>query len=46
LGFQPDVKVTNMIVPSFELTFFPGFVTKVNDNKANAIQISVLLGIH
>ena len=46
LGFQPDVKITNMIVPSFELTFFPGFVTKVNNNKASAIQVSVLLGIH
>ena len=46
LGFQPDAKITNRIVPSFELSFFPGFVSRLTGEKASAVQITVLLGIN
>jgi len=46
LGFQPNLKVTNKYVPSFELSFYPNFVTRLNEEKANAIQFTVLLGIN
>ncbi len=46
LGFQPDGKITNRFAPSFELAFYPGFVTKQNHDKASAVQLSVLLGFN
>ncbi len=46
LGFQPDAKITNRIVPSFELTFLPGFVSILTGEKASAVQVTVLLGIN
>lgn len=45
LGFQPDARVTNKFVLSFELSFFPGFVSRQTEEKASAVQISILLGI-
>ena len=46
LGFRPNAKVTNMFVPSFELSFFPGFVSKQTGKKASAVQVTILLGIN
>lgn len=46
LGFQPDMKITNKFVPSIELSFYPNFVTRLNNEKANAIQLTLLLGIN
>jgi hypothetical protein len=50
VGFQPNARKYNFIKPSFELAFYPGFITKtleeVNNNKkdVNTIQLSVFLG--
>ncbi len=44
-GFQPNAKVTNKFVPSFELAFYPNFVSKQR-GKASAVQLTVLLGIN
>ncbi len=44
-GFQPDAKVTNKFVPSFELAFYPNFVYKQR-GTSSAVQVTVLLGIN
>ena len=44
-GFQPNLKITNKFVPSFELAYYPNFVTKRRGN-ASAVQLTVLLGIN
>ena len=44
-GFQPDAKITNKFVPSFELAFYPNFVSKQR-GTASAVQVTVLLGIN
>lgn len=46
LGFQPNAKVTNKYVPSFELSYLPNFVTRLNGEQGNAVQFTVLLGIN
>lgn len=46
LGFQPNLKITNKLVPSFELSFYPNFITKQTGEKASAVQISVFVGIN
>jgi hypothetical protein len=50
VGFQPNARKYNYIKPSFELAFYPGFITKtleeVTNNKKDisTIQFSVFLG--
>lgn len=50
IGFQPNARKYNFIKPSFELAFYPGFITKtlveVDKTKKNVstIQLSVFLG--
>lgn len=49
-GFQPNARKYNFIKPSFEIAYYPGFVSKANEtspityNDINTIQITVLLG--
>jgi hypothetical protein len=50
IGFQPNARKYNFIKPSFELAFYPGFITKtlveVDNTKkdVSTIQFSVFLG--
>lgn len=50
IGFQPNARKYNFIKPSFELAYYPGFITKtleeVTNTKKNVstIQLSVFLG--
>lgn len=50
IGFQPNARRYNFIKPSFELAFYPGFVSKpikaeqVTYNDIGTIQFSVFLG--
>jgi len=50
IGFQPNARRYNFIKPSFELAYYPGFVSKPNEtlpityNDINTIQFTVLLG--
>ncbi len=46
IGFQPDMKITNKYGPSFELSYYPNFATRLNNEKANIIQLTILLGIN
>lgn len=49
-GFQPNAKKTNFIKPSFEIAFYPGFISKSivaeqeTFNDINTFQFSVFLG--
>lgn len=43
LGFQPNAKSRNRIKPSFEVSFYPAYLSKRNE-KVNMLQFSVLLG--
>lgn len=49
-GFQPNARKYNFIKPSFEIAYYPGFVSKsqetvpISYKGINTIQISVLLG--
>ena len=50
VGFQPNARKYNFIKPSFELAFYPGFITKTIEEVTNTkkdvstIQFSVFLG--
>jgi len=50
VGFQPNAWKYNMVKPSFELAFYPGFLTKTLEEVRNVkkdvstIQFSVFLG--
>jgi hypothetical protein len=50
LGFQPNARKYNFIKPSFEITFYPGFISKAKEtspityNDINTIQFTVFLG--
>lgn len=49
-GFQPNARRHNYIKPSFEISYYPGFVTKTNEtlpitySNLNTIQFSLFLG--
>ena len=45
-GFQPNAKITNRYKASFELSFYPNFVSRQTGEKASAVQLSILLGIN
>jgi len=51
IGFQPNARRYNLIKPSFEIAYYPGFVSKPNEtlpityNDINTIQFTVFLGI-
>ena len=50
VGFQPNARKYNFIKPSFEIAYYPGFVSKAKEtspityNNINTIQFTVLLG--
>jgi hypothetical protein len=50
IGFQPNARKYNFIKPSFEVSFFPQFISKPNEvvpityNEINMIQFSAFLG--
>lgn len=50
IGFQPNARKYNFIKPSFEIAYYPGFVSKPNEtlpityNDINTIQFTVFLG--
>jgi hypothetical protein len=50
VGFQPNARKYNFIKPSFEITYFPGFLSKPNEtipityNDINTIQFTMFLG--
>jgi len=50
VGFQPNAKKYNFIKPSFEIAYYPGFVSKANEtipityNGINTIQFTMFLG--
>jgi hypothetical protein len=45
VGFQPNAKITNFIKPSFEVAYYPGFVTR-RDEQTGMIQFSLLIGFY
>jgi hypothetical protein len=50
VGFQPNARKYNFIKPSFEIAYYPGFVSKpleiypIAYNNISTIQLTVLLG--
>jgi len=49
-GFQPNARKYNFIKPSFEVAYFPGFISKTKETvpityqDINTIQVSIFLG--